>query len=102
MECAKCGSRNISWEIDAGFVVITYNVQGEEIDRDFKCDSLNSPQCVDCNSVDIIEIEKSEFGPNTTVETMNKVRENILNRYCNPEYFSPEELELISNNEFCT
>lgn len=53
MKCKDCGSRKISWEIDSGKVVITYDENGNEIDNDFQCDSLNQPICVDCGSVNL-------------------------------------------------
>lgn len=53
MYCKKCGSRRISWEIDSGSVVQTYDENGKVIDTDFKCDSLNSPQCAECGSIDL-------------------------------------------------
>lgn len=53
MYCKKCGSREISWEIDSGSVVQTYDENGKVTDTDFKCDSLNSPQCAECGSTDL-------------------------------------------------
>lgn len=53
MKCKDCGSRKINWEINSGYVVITYNEQGEEIDRDFVCESLVAPDCEECQSTNL-------------------------------------------------
>lgn len=47
-----------------------------------------------------VEVASEEFGEEVTEETMKAVVQNILDRYCSPEYFSQEELEAIRKNDF--
>jgi len=53
MQCQKCGSRLISWELDSGKVITEYNEQGEQISMHCEIDSIVSPQCNECGSTDI-------------------------------------------------
>jgi hypothetical protein len=53
MQCKKCKSRKISWEIDNGQVIYTYDLKGNIIDEDFDCDSLVCPECAECGSTDL-------------------------------------------------
>jgi len=57
MKCKDCGSYRITWEIDSGYVLQEYDENGQTIDYDFHCDSLNSPECAKCGSRDLIDKE---------------------------------------------
>ena len=50
----------------------------------------------------IVDVDEKEFGKGITKETMTNVAQDIVNRYCNVEYYDMEELEAISNNSFGT
>jgi len=58
MQCRNCGSRLMSWEIDSGRVLISYNEKGEQTSLHTEIDSINSPMCEVCGSTSfIIEFE---------------------------------------------
>ena len=53
MECLDCGSKRITWNLDAGYVITEYDKEGNQIEADFHCDSLNDPQCAMCDSTNL-------------------------------------------------
>lgn len=53
MECLDCGSRKITWEIDSGYVIQESDETGVIIESNFHCDSINSPQCAMCDSINL-------------------------------------------------
>jgi len=53
MRCRDCDSRKISWNIDSGYVIAEYDEEGNQIDFDFHCDSLNQAQCAMCDSTNL-------------------------------------------------
>ena len=53
MECQDCGSRKITWNLDAGYIITEYDKNGQQIDIDLHCDSLTSPQCAMCDSTNL-------------------------------------------------
>lgn len=63
MKCLDCGSYEISWNIERGYAIKTYDEAGNEIDSDFDCQSLNLPVCQKCGG-DNLE------GPNVKLSRM--------------------------------
>lgn len=47
-----------------------------------------------------VDVDEKEFGVKITINTMEDVAQDIINRYCNVEYYNTEELERIAKNEF--
>lgn len=50
MKCLDCGSYEISWNIECGYVIKTYDEIGNEIDTDFDYKILDMPVCDECGS----------------------------------------------------
>jgi len=53
MKCLDCGSKKITWEIDNGYIIQEYDEEGNCIETDFHCESICSPQCAMCDSVNL-------------------------------------------------
>jgi len=48
----------------------------------------------------LVEVDKNQFGKDVLPSTITEVAQDIINRYCNTEYYDIEELEEIARNEF--
>lgn len=47
-----------------------------------------------------VDVDEKEFGENISEGTMTDVAQDIIDRYCNSQYYNIEELEKIANNTF--
>lgn len=48
----------------------------------------------------IVDVDIGQFGKEVLPTTIQDVAQDIINRYCNVEYYNTEELERIAKNQF--
>ena len=48
----------------------------------------------------MVDVEEKQFGDSISQETGQIIAQDIIDRYCNTEYYNMEELEQIANGEF--
>ena len=48
----------------------------------------------------VVDIDEKQFGSSISKETGRTIAQDIIDRYCNVEYYNQEELKQIANNEF--
>lgn len=53
-----------------------------------------------CDMKVMIDIDEKQFGKNISRETGQVIAQDIIDRYCNVEYYNQEELEEIANGGF--
>lgn len=47
-----------------------------------------------------VDVDVAQFGEDIEKETIKDVAQDIIDRYCNVNYYNLDELRLIVNNQF--
>lgn len=47
-----------------------------------------------------VDVDIQQFGKEVLPATIQDVAQDIINRYCNVEYYNTKELERIAKNQF--